>query len=161
MKRLGFPLIASCTEQHLKDWATLRAELWPDGSPDEHREFAAASLKDAGRLIAFIATTETGTALGFAEASVRFDYVNGCSTSPVGFLEGLYVRPPARRQGLARELVNAVELWALQCGCMEMASDALLENDASHDMHRRIGFTETERVIYFHKTLRGRPEDDR
>ena len=37
------------------------------------------------------------------------DYVNGCTTSPVGFLEGLYVAAAARRQGVARALCDAAE----------------------------------------------------
>lgn len=153
MERLSDPTIDACTMQHLDDWSNLRAELWPDGGLEEHRQFATAALEDAGRMIAFIALSKEGTALGFAEASLRFDYVNGCCTSPVGFLEGLYVREIARRQGVARQLVKAVDQWAIGRGCTELASDALLENEAAHDVHRRIGFCETERVVYFHKAL--------
>ena len=103
--------------------------------------------------MAFLARDNHGEALGFAEASLRFDYVNGCSTSPVGFLEGLYVRRHARRQGISRGLVAAVEQWVRDRGCSELASEALLENGDSHEMHRRIGFEETERMIYFLKKL--------
>jgi aminoglycoside 6'-N-acetyltransferase I len=84
---------------------------------------------------------------------LRFDYVNGCSTSPVGFLEGLYVREAARRRGVARGLVAAVELWASERGCTELASDALLVNAQSQKAHRAIGFAETERVVFFRKPL--------
>jgi aminoglycoside 6'-N-acetyltransferase I len=38
-------------------------------------------------------------------------------------------------------------------GCTEFVSDARLENEASHAMHRRLGFTETSRVVYFLKSL--------
>ncbi len=33
------------------------------------------------------------------------------------------------------------------------ASDALLENEASHALHLALGFQETERVIFFRKSL--------
>jgi aminoglycoside 6'-N-acetyltransferase I len=35
----------------------------------------------------------------------------------------------------------------------ELASDALLDNNGSHAMHEALGFTETERVVYFRKAL--------
>jgi aminoglycoside 6'-N-acetyltransferase I len=34
-----------------------------------------------------------------------------------------------------------------------LASDALLDNGASHAMHRALGFEETERVVFFRKPL--------
>ena len=87
------------------------------------------------------------------EATLRTDYVNGCETSPVAFLEGIYVEPGARRQGVARRLVEVVQQWARQMNCSEMASDALLQNTDSHGMHLGLGFEETERVVYFRKVL--------
>lgn len=145
--------IHTCGSTELDDWAALRGELWADGTADEHRTFAAASLKEPTKLIAFLACDGDGASVGFAEASLRFDYVNGCATSPVGFLEGLYVREAARRRGIARGLVVAVEQWARARGCTELASDALLENAVSQKAHRGIGFAETERVVFFRKSL--------
>ena len=80
--------------------------------------------------------------------------MNGCETSPVGFLEGIYVDPAQRRQGMARALNAAAEQWARACGCSEFASDALLDNIDSHRMHAALGFAETERVVMFRKVLR-------
>jgi aminoglycoside 6'-N-acetyltransferase I len=50
-------------------------------------------------------------------------------------------------------LIAAAEQWSLDRNCSEIASDALLENAASHAMHRSLGFQETERVVYFRKQL--------
>lgn len=72
---------------------------------------------------------------------------------PVALLEGLFVRTEARRQGLARGLAAAVEHWARQNACGELASNILLENDNSPVVHGRVGFSETERVVYFVKQL--------
>lgn len=113
----------------------------------------AAFLSQPERYGQFVASGEDGTPAGFAEAAIRHDYVNGTESSPVAFLEGIYVRPSARRQGVARALVDAVERWAAERGCGELASDALLDNDASHAMHRGLGFEETERVVYFRKLV--------
>lgn len=92
-------------------------------------------------------------AVGFAEATLRHDYVNGCDTSPVLFLEGIYVRRESRLQGVARALCQAVAAWGRAAGCMEFASDALVDNLESHAFHAALGFVETERVIYFHRSL--------
>jgi aminoglycoside 6'-N-acetyltransferase I len=100
-----------------------------------------------------LAVTAGGSAVGFVEASKRIDYVNGTNSSPVAFLEGLYVAPSSRRQGIARALVDSVVKWALDEGCSELASDSLLDNTAAHAAHSALGFEETERVVYFRRTL--------
>lgn len=86
---------------------------------------------------------------------MRHDYVNGCDGSPVGFVEGLYVDPGHRRRGVAIALIAAVERWAGGRGLAELASDAEIDNRASHALHRAAGFAETERVVYFSKSLTG------
>ena len=105
------------------------------------------------RFAQFIAYSESGRPLGFVEASLRSDYVNGTSTSPVAFLEGLYVAEEARRNGIATKLVAAAAAWASECGCSEFASDVLVDNVLSQTVHRALGFEETERVVYFRKLL--------
>ena len=105
------------------------------------------------RHIAFMALNGEGEPVGFVEASLRFDHVNGCDTSPVAFIEGVYVRPDWRRGRIARALCEAVESWGAGAGCREMASDALITNTVSHAFHAAVGFEETERVVFFHKAL--------
>jgi len=133
------------------DWLALRNALWPHAAAENPDEMAAI-LADAN-LVAFIARDEGGGPVGFAEASIRRDHVNGCDTSPVGFLEGIYVVDSARRQGVARQLVGAVAEWSRQQGCSELGSDAALDNDTSHRMHAALGFSETERVVFFRRVL--------
>jgi aminoglycoside 6'-N-acetyltransferase I len=136
-------------------WLALRVALWPDGSQAEH--FAAMADTLARGHYVRLAVNASGSAVGFVEASKRVDYVNGTTSSPVAFLEGLYVVPGARRQGIARALVEAVATWALQQGLSELASDSLLDNRQAHDAHRALGFEETERVVYFRRALHRSP----
>jgi aminoglycoside 6'-N-acetyltransferase I len=133
-------------------WLALRLALWPDASEAEHLSGMADAIT-RGHYVR-LAVAADGSALGFVEASKRVDYVNGTSSSPVAFLEGLYVVPSVRRQGVARTLVDSVARWALGEGCTELASDALLDNRAAHAAHRSLGFEETERVVYFRRALR-------
>jgi len=146
--------IEPCTRDTLGEWIALRAALWPDTTEEEHRQEASDMLQRFGRAAAFLARTSEGGPVGFAEVALREDYVNGCTTSPVAFLEGIYVDPDHRRTGVARLLSRAVEDWANSLGVSELASDAELHNTISHRMHAALGFEETERIVYFRKTLR-------
>jgi aminoglycoside 6'-N-acetyltransferase I len=144
--------VAAATDVEI--WAALRAALWPDGTPDQHRDEIAAMLAAMDdHFVAFVAITETGAISGFVEASLRRDYVNGCETSPVAFVEGIFVQAEHRGTDIGRALCAAVEAWARTKGCVELASDALVENSDSHAFHRAVGFEETERVVYFRKLL--------
>jgi aminoglycoside 6'-N-acetyltransferase I len=134
-------------------WLSLRVKLWPDGHESEHLRYMTDALA-RGHFVR-IASSPDGSAVGFVEASQRVDYVNGTSTSPVAFLEGLYVEPSARRKGIAQALVAEVERWAAAQGCSELASDSPLENVVAHATHRALGFEETERVVYFRRTVQG------
>ncbi len=145
-------MIKRCTLLDHNEWLPLRVALWPDSAADnDHDKRTLLSASERYRVLTFV--DENGNALGFAEASVRTDYVNGTHSSPVAFLEGLYVRPANRGQGIARQLVAGVQEWAEAMGCTELASDALLDNQGSHAMHKALGFAETERVVYFLKPL--------
>lgn len=145
--------IAPARKEDEADWCAMRSALWPSGANGEHAAEIAELLVDAGTTINLIARDQDGQALGFAEAALRHDYVNGCKTSPVLFLEGIFVHPDARGQGVARRLVDAVAAWGRDQGCTEFASDAGIANTSSHAMHTALGFSETQRVVYFRKDL--------
>ena len=145
-------MIERCSSIDQAGWLSLRQALWP-GSRHEHLAEMSAFLDNPERFAQFVAYSATGEPCGFSEASVRADYVNGTHTSPVAFLEGLYVTPQHRRRGIAKELVGAVQSWAHQAGYSELASDAAVNNELSHAVHRALGFAETERVVFFRKVL--------
>ena len=134
-------------------WARLRKLLWPEEDGVEDPDALAAALAPAAASHVVLATASGGLAIGFAEAKLRSDYVNGTETSPVGFLEGWFVDPAWRGRGVGRAMLYALEDWARERGCTEFASDALLDNFSSHAAHRACGFEETERVVYFRKSL--------
>ncbi|MFT4182205.1 MAG: GNAT family N-acetyltransferase [Rhizobium sp.] len=144
--------IEEASVEHLDEWLRLRAALWPDGSVERHRTEVVQMLAEP-KAIAFIARSRTGEMVGFAEATLRHEYVNGCNTSPVLFLEGIYVCPEYRRQGVAQSFCHVISDWGRAAGCHEFASDALLENTQSHAFHAALGFEETRRVVYFRKSL--------
>lgn len=129
----------------------MRAALWPDEDPVELADDLDELLSDPTQ-VAFVAERDEGHLCGFTEASVR-RYANSNDESPCAFLEGWWVDPDVRGQGVGRALVAAVEEWARQQGFHELGSDALLDNTDSHAAHRALGFQERERVVYFRKLL--------
>jgi aminoglycoside 6'-N-acetyltransferase I len=132
----------------------MRAALWSDDGPEAHAgDIAATFLAGDPDQVAFVAEGAEGQLFGFIEASLRRDHVDGCDTSPVAFAEGAYTVPEARGTGIGRALVEAVADWGRAKGCTELGSNALLDNTASHAFHEAIGFEETERVVFFRRTL--------
>lgn len=141
--------------------AALGCQLWPDHTPAELEEDFAEELNAGAQF--FLAALPAGddgedarTAgryIGFAQCSLRRDYVEGTHSSPVGYLEGIYVAPEVRRQGAAKALLACAEQWAREQGCTEFASDCELTNTTSQAFHRLLGFTEANRIVCYTKSL--------
>ena len=94
-----------------------------------------------------------GKAIGFAQCQLRHEYVEGTDSSPVGYLEGIFVEDAYRKHGYAKALLRACEAWAKEKHCTEFASDCELENDESLHFHTAMGFEETNRIICFRKDI--------
>ncbi len=135
-------------------WLQLRHALWPDRSTAEHREeidrFFAGEAREP--LAVLLAEDETRCPIGFAELSIRA-YAEGCRTDRVAYLEGWFVVPNARGQGVGRALIAAAEEWGRAQGCREFASDAEPDNEVSAAAHRALGFADVGLVRCFRKEL--------
>lgn len=91
--------------------------------------------------------------IGFAQCQLRSDYVEGTDTSPVGYLEGIFVAEEYRHRGYAKELLTECEKWSKDKKCSEFASDCELNNTDSLGFHIATGFEEANRIICFRKDL--------
>ncbi len=118
-----------------------------EGLYDEYKE-----PLQSDRLAVFLAM-DSDKVVGFGECSLRTDYVEGTNGGTVGYLEGIYVLPEYRLCGIAKSLVIYCENWARENGCVEFASDCLINNNDSYNFHTRIGFLEANRIICFTKKL--------
>ncbi|WP_274309821.1 aminoglycoside 6'-N-acetyltransferase [Solibacillus daqui] len=132
--------------------AELALLLWPDNVLEDFILNMKSCITGENSVI-FLAI-DADQAIGFAQCQLRTDYVEGTDSSPVGYLEGLFVLDNYRQQGIARTLVEACEKWALTKGCTEFASDCELDNTDSLKMHLKLGFTEANRIICFTKKLK-------
>ena len=130
----------------------MRAVLWPDCTSERHVTELHEYFSSGGKLMTFVAADEDGGLRGFVEASMR-PCAEGCTTRPVGYIEGIYVEPAFRRRGVARLLVAAVEGWAAENGCVELASDCTADNEASFAFHRSAGFEVAKRLVHFRRGI--------
>jgi aminoglycoside 6'-N-acetyltransferase I len=140
------------TPEDHAEWRRLRSALWPDCPLSEHREEMEEIQSDPRRNVVLVSEAEDGHLNGLLEVSIRA-VAPGCATRNIGYLEGWYVEPAYRRQGIGRALVEAAERWARSIGCTEMASDTEIENSESQEAHTRLGYREIERVVHFCKSL--------
>ncbi len=131
--------------------AELACKLWPDNTVEEMcSEMGEIIAKpDAAFYLAYVQDVPAG----FAQCQLRYDYVEGTDSSPVGYLEGIYAAEEYRKHGIARELLSACETWAKSKGCTEFASDCELDNLQSLKFHLNVGFEEANRIICFTKKL--------
>ena len=144
-------MIRKAEMREAKKVAELALCLWPEHSAEELETEFGELLKDTSCTI-FLAEQD-GEAVGFAQCQLRHDYVEGTESSPVGYLEGIYVAEPYRNQRIASALLSACEDWASGKGCTEFASDCELTNTDSLRFHLAAGFSEANRIICFVKKL--------
>ena len=133
-------------------WLELRRALWPD-CPAERHSLEMDQLQRSDGVV-LLAEDSDGQVVGFAEVSIRRDHVEGTSSAPVPYLEGWYVIPSHRRQGIGRALIKSAESWALEAGFSELASDAESDNHDGIRAHRDLGFREVGRSVHFVRPLR-------
>ena len=116
-------------------------DLWPDA---EDYDFSGD--------VTFVWEEGPGALGGFAVVNIR-PFSNACEDAPCPHLEGWYVAPRLRRQGVGRALIAACEDWCRERGFDELGSDVLIDNDVSHEAHERLGFEPREVVKYYRKAL--------
>jgi len=134
-----------------KEVAALAIQMWTSHTVEELTEEFEALISRTDAAVFLLKIGECPA--GFAQCQLRHDYVEGTETSPVGYLEGVFVAPSYRKQGYGSALVEACEAWARKQGCREFASDCELSNAQSFAFHLHSGFREAGRIICFAKKL--------
>ena len=143
--------IEKATPAEVNAAVSLMMKLWPGHDAEERTEEMEQMIGSPEAAI-FLAWDEE-QAVGYAQCQLRHDYVEGCDSSPGGYLEGVYVEEECRGNGVAAALLDACQQWSRSMGCTEFASDCELENEASLRFHLKNGFEEANRIICFVKRL--------
>jgi ribosomal protein S18 acetylase RimI-like enzyme len=109
----------------------LLGETWEQAWPDVERH-----IRQGVALVA-----EDGEAVGFALANL------GETNPRTAHLTDLFVRPNARRRGVAKELLAAVVARAREAGFAHLTLEVATGNAEGRAVYDRLGFREVQRVL--------------
>lgn len=144
-------MVIAAEKKDIENLAKIAVLLYDNSSVKElEEEFSQDILSEN---VKFFLKYDNNLLVGFAQVNLRYDYVEGSETSPVGYLEGIFVNENFRGKGYAKELLMECENWAKSKGCREFASDCELNNINSLNFHKALNFKETNRIICFIKNL--------
>ena len=143
--------VEKATAQDASAVASMACQIWHSSSVEELTAEFSRMADEPEQAVFLIRDGESPC--GFAQCGLRRDYVEGTRSSPVGYLEGIFVKQEYRNKGCARMLLGACEQWAKDMGCTEFASDCELTNTESLFFHLNVGFSEANRIICFTKQL--------
>ena len=139
--------------------ARLCEALWPKSSAEEHTQELQLLLGGQTAsvltmpLTIFVAAASDGRLVGFLEVDLR-SHADGCNPlQPVGYIEGWYVAEEHRHCGVGKKLLAAAENWARSHGSVEMASDAVIDNEISQRAHEALGYEVVDRCVHYRKRL--------
>lgn len=144
-------IIQKLKKEDFDAWLDMGLTLWPDHSKAALKEEFEDIFKSE-REETFLAKDDEDY-IGFINVSLRYEFVQGAKSYPVGYIEGIFVKEPYRNKGIAKELVKAGEKWAKEKGCKEMASDAELDNKASQEFHKKLGFKQGDAIVHYIKRI--------
>jgi aminoglycoside 6'-N-acetyltransferase I len=130
-------------------WIAMRQQLWPEEGRDDLADLARTHVP-----CTVLVAERDGGLVGFAEATIR-SVVDGLYFEPAAYLEGIWVAPEARRQGVATALLGGVIAWARAQGVNGIGSDAHADNGESIAWHRAAGFAVESEVVKFAQPLGG------
>ena len=144
--------IVEAIDKDLEIIAQMMVKLWPGCNLAEETE-NNRQLLESERDILLLAKDDLGQSMGFIHLNLRFEYVEGTETSPVGYIEAIFVEETSRHTGVGKALVLAGENWCREKGCLETGSDTEIINQSSIDFHHRLGYQEQNRIVCFSKKL--------
>ncbi len=147
--------IYKITRQNFDDWVSMGVALWPNHSKKEIAKEFNEQIRSK-KYQTFIYKDKNNQSIAFINLSLRTDYVDGSSSSPIVYIEGIYVKPKYRKQGIAQKLIQKTEKWAQKLGCQELGSDTELDNINSQKFHKKLGFQETNRTVNFIKKIKNK-----
>ena len=140
MKPSDISIVAKMAQELFKenDFAALEKEF----------ECLSGSQKDT-----ILVAIENRDTAGFIHMSLRYEYVEGATSTPVAYIEGIYVKPDYRQRHIAHKLISAGEGWAKSKGCTQIASDVEMDNAISQKVHQKTGFKEVNRLVCYVKSI--------
>lgn len=132
-------------------WAQFRAEIYPLISRDyDLREMETVFASELW--YCWFISGEEGEKIGLVELSLR-NIVDGCLSSPVPYLEGLYLVPSKRGMGRGAKVIEMIINWCRNHGYTEFATDAELSNARAQQFYEKLGFEKVDQVVEYKITI--------
>jgi aminoglycoside 6'-N-acetyltransferase I len=139
--------LGQVTEGQIEPWLALRRQLWPDQESEHRREMD--EILASPEAVAFLLFDSKGAPLGFIEGALYLD-----GQEKYGYVEGWFVLPAYRRQGLGGRLLGALEQWILHHSISLALSDTIPEEyPLSPGAHARHGYKDLMHIQVFIKQL--------
>ena len=82
-------MIRKATLEDVPQLVSLAIQMWKSHTVEDLTKIFCEHIRK-GKNIIFLAISEEHI-VGFAQCGLRFDYVEGTDSSPVGYLEGIFV----------------------------------------------------------------------
>jgi GNAT superfamily N-acetyltransferase len=113
------------------------------------RQFLYERFKNYQSVI-FVANTENGDGVGFAQLFPSFSSV---SMERTFILNDLYVAPSARRSGVAAKLLDAATQYGRSVGAIRITLSTGMENNSAKALYLSQGWKQDEAFHVFHLGL--------
>ena len=137
-------------ESNYDHWFKFRRALYHDLTTEfDNKEMSQIEKSDHQE--SFLIVSE-GVFIGLVELSLR-NMVDGCLSSPVAYIEGIYLVAEQRGKGRGKVIIEWIKEWGRSKGCTELASDVEIDNISSQQFHKSVGFSETYRVVEYKMDL--------
>ena len=144
--------VRKATQNDIMHWSRMRDALWPDSAATNSQEIEQYFSGQSNHIRECFLAIADEAPVGFIELSIR-SYAEGSDQAGVPYVEGWFIDAAYRGRGLGKSLMIEAETWAKANGFAELASDAELDNSDSICAHKKLGFTETDRIVCFLKKL--------
>jgi aminoglycoside 6'-N-acetyltransferase I len=140
-EELDFPSLLKMAEQ-----------LWTKYKKDDLATHLRNACNSKTKKV-FLALTPEEEVVGFSIFSIRTDYVEGATSSPTGYLEGIFIEAGFRKLGIAKSFIQQGEAWCKEKGCTQLGSDTWLTATESRKFHKKLGFREEDELVHFLKNI--------
>ena len=139
-------MINIATRDNACEVANLAIQMWEDNSIEGLTEefIELIEKEDAQIFIKFV----QDKAVGFAQCQLRYDYVEGTESSPVGYLEGIFLEKEYRGKGYATECLNYAKRIAQNENAYKMMLLTGSKKESTLNFYKNAGYNSTDKQAF-------------
>lgn len=144
--------LVSIKTEEFKLWSIFRLSLY-SALENEYNVKEMESIHIDDKWHCQFIENDKGEKIGLVEISLR-NIVDGCLTSPVAYLEGLFLIESERNKGQGTKVIKLIIAWCKSSGYEELATDTEINNTKAQKFYSKLGFEEVDRVIEYRLDLK-------